>query len=392
MKKLISKNQAINLIRKIKFKSPISNNEKLLDLLDRKSINKIYSPINLPELPTAGLDGYIIPSLKSEKIKIHKKEISCGLKCLNLDRNFAYKINTGASVDPYFKYLVPLEKTEVTNGKLIFDRKNASTKDIKKIGEDLKKNVLILNSNERITEFKIALLASAGIKKITVFKKISVGVFSIGDELVDPSKSKKNKSKIFDSNRYQIINFLKKWPINIVDLGILKDNEKIISSFYKKNISKFDLIISSGGSSSSNKDFISKFLEEKSNIIFKYIKIKPGRPIIFSSFSNTFLFSLPGNPLAVSINLLFIVSEFLNLFSFGKSLISHDVFSGFSINKNNNFNNFYRVKVDNNNIAHLFNSSGSAKLISLSGADGLVEIPNNVSTVNKGDKLKLFKF
>ena len=100
---------------------------------------------------------------------------------------------------------------------------------------------------------------------------------------------------------------------------------------------------------------------------------------------------MPGNPLAVSVNLLFLVSEFLNLFSFGKSIMHQDVFSGFSINKNKDFNNFYRVKM-NNNIARLFNSKGSAKLISLSNSDGLVEVPKGTTSIKRGDKLKLFKF
>ena len=392
MKKLVSKDQAIKLIQNLKLQNYQIVNEKLIDALDRRSIKKIYSPINLPELPTAGLDGYVMSSVKSEKIKIHKKEISCGSNLTNLDKNFAYKVNTGATIDKNFKYLVPLEKVKVKNGILIFDKNNASKKDIKKIGEDLKKNTLILSSNERITEFKIALLASVGIKKIPLYKKIKIGVFSIGDELIDSTKIKKNKSQIYDSNRYQIINFLKKWPIDIVDLGILSDNENSISNFYKKNIIKFDLMISSGGASSSNKDFISKFIEKNTKVIFKYIKIKPGRPCIFSHYKNVFLFSLPGNPLAVSINLLFIVSEFLNLFSFGKSVNATQVISGFNINKNKAFNNFYRVKIDKNNIAQLYNTKGSAKLISLSNADGLVEVTNGKISIKKGDKLKFFKF
>ena len=392
MKKLVSKDQAIKLIQNLKLQNYQIVNEKLIDALDRRSIKKIYSPINLPELPTAGLDGYVMSSVKSEKIKIHKKEISCGSNLTNLDKNFAYKVNTGATIDKNFKYLVPLEKVKVKNGILIFDKNNASKKDIKKIGEDLKKNTLILSSNERITEFKIALLASVGIKKIPLYKKIKIGVFSIGDELIDSTKIKKNKSQIYDSNRYQIINFLKKWPIDIVDLGILSDNENSISNFYKKNIIKFDLMISSGGASSSNKDFISKFIEKNTKVIFKYIKIKPGRPCIFSHYKNVFLFSLPGNPLAVSINLLFIVSEFLNLFSFGKSVNATQVLSGFNISKNKSFNNFYRVKIDKNSSAQLYNTKGSAKLISLSNADGLVEVPNGKISIKKGDNLKFFKF
>ncbi len=392
MKNLVSKDQAVKLIKKLKLNNYKVVNEKLLNTLDRKSIKKIYSPINLPELPTAGLDGYVVSSLKSQSIKIHNKEITCGSNLRNLDKNFAYKVNTGATIDKSFKYLVPLEKANIKNGILIFDKKKASKKDIKKIGEDLKKNSLILNSNEHISEFKIALLASVGIKKIFCYRKIKIGVFSIGDELIDPTKIKIKKFKIYDSNRFQIINFLKKWPIEIIDLGILKDNKTVISNFYNKNFLKFDLIISSGGASSSNKDFISKFIENKTKVIFKYIRIKPGRPCIFSHHKNTYLFSLPGNPLAVSVNLLFIVSEFLNLFSFGKSITTMQVSSGFNITKNKKFNNFYRVKIDNNNTAQLYNSTGSAKLVSLSNADGLVEVPQGITSIKKGDKLKLFKF
>ena len=134
------------------------------------------------------------------------------------------------------------------------------------------------------------------------------------------------------------------------------------------------------------------FIEKNTKVIFKYIKIKPGRPCIFSHYKNVFLFSLPGNPLAVSINLLFIVSEFLKLFSFGKSVNATQVLSGFNISKNKSFNNFYRVKIDNNNIAQLYNTKGSAKLISLSNSDGLVEVPNGKISIKKGDNLNFFKF
>ena len=83
MKKLASKDQAIKLIQNLKLQNYQIINEKLIDALDRRSIKKIYSPINLPELPTAGLDGYVMSSVKSEKIKIHKKEISCGSNLTN---------------------------------------------------------------------------------------------------------------------------------------------------------------------------------------------------------------------------------------------------------------------------------------------------------------------
>ncbi|MAV82551.1 MAG: hypothetical protein CMI90_03685 [Pelagibacteraceae bacterium] len=392
MRKLISKDQAVQIIRKIKINPKLKSNINIKNVRNHKSLNKIISPINLPELPSPGLDGYVIPNLKKTRWKIHKKEIVCGSKLFKPNKDFAYKVNTGSFIDSSFKYFISLENANTSNEILTFSKKDASKKDIKKIGEDLKKNALILNKDDYLDEFKIALLASVGIKKILSYRKLKVGIFSIGDELIDSNKKKITKSKIFDSNKHQIINFLKNWPVHIKDLGLLKDNENSVSKFYKKNVNKYDLIISSGGSSTSDKDFISSFFVKNFNIIFQYIKIKPGRPSIFAKFNNTYIFSLPGNPLAVTVNLLFIVSEFLNLFASGKKIFPELVTSGFEINKKNDFNNFYRVKINSKKVATLYNSKGSAKLVSISKADALLEIPKNINKIKKGDRVKVFRF
>ena len=130
---------------------------------------------------------------------------------------------------------------------LILSKSKISNKDIKKKGEDLKKRQILIKKNQKINFIKLALLASVGIKKIEIYSPLKVGIVSTGNELINYKKKKKD-FQTFDSNKLQIINFLKKYPISINDLGILKDNYQDVEKFYRTKNSKYDIIISSGGS------------------------------------------------------------------------------------------------------------------------------------------------
>ena len=197
--------------------------------------------------------------------------------------------------------------------------------------------------------------------------------------------------QVYDSNKNQIIYFLKKFNIKAKDLGVLKDNQLKIKSFYKNNQNKFDIIISSGGSSFSSKDFISSFLEDHTNLLFKYVRIQPGRPVIFSKLKSNFYFSLPGNPLAVFINLFFLISLFIDPSRNNNSSITKYYRSAFSENKKSNITKFYRVKLSKN-LLHTHNSKGSAKLISLAEADGLAIVPEGINKIKKGEKINFIEF
>ena len=164
-----------------------------------------------------------------------------------------------------------------------------------------------MKKNEKIDFIKIALLSSVGITNLWAYKPLNIGVISSGNELIKSGKKIKDH-QVYDSNKNQIIYFLKKFNINAKDLGVLKDNQLKIKSFYKNNQNKFDIIISSGGSSFSSKDFISSFLEDHTDLLCKYVSIQPGRPVLFSTKKSTFFFSLPGTPLSVFINLFFLIS------------------------------------------------------------------------------------
>ena len=361
--------------------------KNLLASINLKSAQTIRSPINLPETMIAGLDGYIFHQKSLLDIPISRKEITPGKKNTKLNINYAYKINTGSTIPKTFSNFVSLEKAVIKNNKIILKKSKISNKDIKKVGEDLKKNTVLVRKNEMIDYIKIALLSSVGIKSLWTFDPITVGVFSTGDEIIKLSSKKKLPHQTFDSNRHQIISFLQKWDVKIHDLGIVKDDKRQIKNLFKK-FKDLNLIISSGGSSFSSGDFVSQYLELNSKIIFKYVKIQPGRPVIFAKNKKQIIFSLPGNPLAVSINLLFLVSMLFNknpqLHLQKKQCLFEDI-------KSTKMTKFYRVKVQNNKLI-LHNSKGSAKIISLSEADGIAISNQTQTSIKRNDYLDFFKF
>ena len=387
---LISLKKAIQLVdREKKYLFKISE-IKISEALNKVAAEDIISPINLPSLDCAGLDGFVFNWSQKSKLPISKNIITPGKISKNYSHNFAYRINTGAIIPKNLSNFVSIENSKNDNINLFISKSKISNKDIKKKGEDLKKGKILIKKNEKINFLKLSLLASAGIASVKVFSPLKIGIVSNRDELVKISKIKK-KEQVYDSNKLQIINFLKKYNISIKDLGILKDNEKKIKNFYKDKIQKYDLIVSSGGSSFSSGDLISHFLNKNTKIIFKYIRIQPGRPIIFSKYKSKYIFSLPGNPLAVLINLIFLVSFFINPESNKTISLSQKIKSGFNDSKKSHITKFYRVNIKNNK-AFPHNSKGSAKLISASESDGLMLIKENIKSIKKGDIYDFFKF
>ena len=350
----------------------------------------IISPINLPLQNSAGLDGYIISNKNLKKISISKRLLNAGHSYNKLNPKLAYKINTGAIIPQNFRNFISLENAKIEDNNLIIQYSKISNKDIKKKGEDLKKNKILVKKNEKIDFIKIALLSSVGITNLWAYKPLNIGVISSGNELIKSGKKIKDH-QVYDSNKNQIIYFLKKFNINAKDLGVLKDNQLKIKSFYKNNQNKFDIIISSGGSSFSSKDFISSFLEDHTDLLFKYVRIQPGRPVIFSKQKSNYFFSLPGNPLAVFINLYFLISLFIDPSRKNNLNITKYYRSAFSENKKSNITKFYRVKLSKN-LLHTHNSKGSAKLISLAEADGLAIAPEDTNKIKKGEKIKFIEF
>ena len=237
--KLISLKKAIQLAILHSNRTNKSFEIDLANSLNFVSSKEIRSPINLPELDSAGLDGFIISNKKSSKFPVSLKIIETGKVYKNLNIKYAYRINTGANIPRNFKNFISLENAFIENEYLILSKSKISNKDIKKKGEDLKKKQILIKKNQKINFIKLALLASVGIKKTHIYSPLKVGVISTGNELIDYKKKKKD-FQTFDSNKLQIINFLKKYiessKYKTLEKLIIESSQALKNQFKVKNI------------------------------------------------------------------------------------------------------------------------------------------------------------
>ena len=151
-----------------------------------------------------------------------------------------------------------------------------------------------------MTYSKVAILASLGIKKVKVLKKPIISFFSTGDELISIDKKLK-KGQIYDSNRYLLRGLLEKFPVMIKDAGVVPDNENKIINKFKKLSKESSVIITTGGVSVGDADYIRDALLKIGSINFWKISIKPGRPLAFGTIGSSYFFGLPGNPVSTSV-------------------------------------------------------------------------------------------
>ena len=377
----------------------------LINSENRVLAENIYSSINLPEENNAAVDGY---AFNYNKIKKSKNSIkiageSCpGVPFLgNANPNQTIKVYTGALIIkrkyPFIDTVVMEEDCKIKNDKsIVINNFPNFGANIRKKGEDLKINELILKKNRKIRTVDLAQLSSIGKKKIKVYKKIKVGIFSTGNELQE-FNSKKKKYHIYDSNKLTLISLFTKLNCDVIDLGIIKDNFMETKKRIVNNSKNFDLLITSGGISSSSEDKVSELLVSTGLINFWKLAIKPGRPIAFGKINKTPLIGLPGNPVAAIITFFMLITQFVEKLSgnHDRRLFYRHFPSNFSMKKKKGRTEWLRgsiVKVKNKYFVQKFSTTGSGIISSITKSDGIIVIEEKITNIKKGDLLKFYKF
>ncbi|MGB5178218.1 MAG: molybdopterin-binding protein, partial [Gammaproteobacteria bacterium] len=152
----------------------------------------------------------------------------------------------------------------------------------------------------RLTAADIGVLASLGLGKVSIYRKLRVAFFSTGDELRavgDPL----SPGEIYDSNRYTLYGMLKKLDVEIIDMGVVRDQRELIEKAFKDAAASADAIITSGGVSVGEADYVKETLEKLGSMSFWKIAMKPGRPVAFGHINEAVFFGLPGNPVSVMV-------------------------------------------------------------------------------------------
>ena len=371
----------------------------LLNAEDKILAENIYSKINLPPFKNSAVDGYAILKYdlnNSQKI-ISKTRIAAGdSKEVKINKGEVVRIFTGAKMPLNSNTVVMQENTKLENNKLKLLKIPNYGENCRHKGEDISKGKLVLKKGSKIDVKNLNLIAAIGYNKVKVYSKIKVGFFTSGNELVRPT-TKLTKSKINNSNFFLLNSLLNKNYISKRFLGNLSDNYKKVENNLLKNISKFNMIITTGGASVGDEDHLVKALENNGKIFFWRAAIKPGRPIAVGKIQNTYIVCLPGNPVSVQLLYAFIVKPLI-LKLLGASFLkisSEKLKTNFSMIKKTKRLEWLRVSkkfINNEYVIVKHPKQGSGMISSISYSDGIVEIPEHVSSIKKGDIFDYYDF
>ena len=205
---------------------------------------------------------------------------------------------TGAKVPDGTDTVIMQEHINKEDDNIIIAAGHKAEQNVRCAGEDVKQGDTVLTKGKLIKAAEMGLLASLGLAKVKVLRPLKVSFFSTGDELKGVGETLED-GQIFDSNRYTIFGMLQKLNVEINDMGVIPDNREKIEAAFLKAADQSDVIITSGGVSVGDADYVKETLEKLGQINFWKLAMKPGKPFAFGKVNKAMFLGLPGNPVSV---------------------------------------------------------------------------------------------
>jgi len=262
----------------------------------------VTSPMDVPPFINSAMDGYAIcaadiPADGSVSLRVVGKSFAGKPFDGVCKRGEAVRIMTGAVVPEGADTVIMQEHAEVDGEQIRIGSEHKAQQNVRKPGDDFFCGDTIIRAGERLSPAKLGLLASVGVTEFKVIRKPVVAFFSTGDELKGVGQTLQ-PGDIYDSNRYILFGMLQKMGVDCIDMGVVPDIREEIEATLKQAADIADMVITSGGASVGEADFIKLILDEIGEVGFWKIAMKPGKPLAFGHINNTVFFGLPGNPVS----------------------------------------------------------------------------------------------
>ncbi|TMH41285.1 MAG: molybdopterin molybdotransferase MoeA [Betaproteobacteria bacterium] len=282
--------------------APLSETETLpiRDALGRVLMQEIVPAINVPAHDNSAMDGYAV---RFADIESSLTEIGSALAgkpfAGSVGLGQCVRIMTGAVMPAGTDTVVIQEVVKREGNRIVVPPGQKRSQHVRYAGEDLKIGVPVLAPGKLLRPAELGLIASLGIGEVRVMRRLRVAFFSTGDELVSIGKELK-AGEVYDSNRYTLHGMLARLGVEITDLGVVRDDPAALEAALRR-AAQADAIITTGGVSVGEADFIRALLAKLGEVLFWKIAMRPGRPMAFGRIGNAWLFGLPGNPVAVMV-------------------------------------------------------------------------------------------
>ncbi|NAW82189.1 bifunctional molybdopterin-guanine dinucleotide biosynthesis adaptor protein MobB/molybdopterin molybdotransferase MoeA [Vibrio sp. V43_P6S15P86] len=394
------------------FLSVVQGQEKILSLVNTVSeieackienaygrvlAEDIISPVNVPQYTNSAMDGYAIRSddVDRSSYKIVAEVMAGHAYDQPLEVGQAVKIMTGAPTPRNGDTVVMREQASQKGDEVTFNDANIKAgQNVRQAGEDLAIGSDVFTTGTRLASPEMGMIASLGFGEANVFRKLKVAVFSTGDEVQAPGTEQKANS-IYDSNRFTIMGMLEKLGCEILDFGILEDNEQLMIEALENASVQADVVMTSGGVSVGDADYIKLALDKLGQIDFWRINMRPGRPLAFGQINNKPFFGLPGNPVAVMVSFINFVEPALRKMQGeqGWKPLKVNAIATENLRSRQGRTEFSRGIYELDDTGRLTvrttGKQGSGILRSMSEANCLIEISPAIDTVKAGESVTI---
>jgi molybdopterin molybdotransferase len=280
--------------------------------LDRVLAEDVISPISVPPHDNSAMDGFALAGAQlasgTTTLKVVGTAYAGAAWQGQVGPGECVKIMTGAVMPAGLDTVVPVEFVKVDSDTVQVPPGVVSTGDNRRLlGEDLMQGQPALRRGDRLGPAALGLIASLGLPNVRVFRRLKVAYFSTGDEILTLGEPLR-EGAVYDSNRYTVFGLLTRLGVDVLDMGVIKDDPASLEAAFRQAAAQADAIITSGGVSMGEADHTKAMMKQLGDVAFWRIAMRPGRPMAVGRIAeggrNAVLFGLPGNPVAVMVTFL----------------------------------------------------------------------------------------
>jgi molybdopterin molybdotransferase len=355
------------------------------------------STMDVPPLDNSAMDGYAVRIADGLTLKVAQK-IMAGSVGQPLKPGTAARIFTGAPIPSGADAVVMQEHCTVQGDQVTINRAPARDQWIRRVASDIAKGAEILPAGRRLLPQDTGLAASVGIRTLPVHRKLRLGLFFTGDELVMPGEPLQ-PGRIYNSNRFTLRGLGEVFGCELRDYGIVPDSLAATRDVLRRAAAECDLVVTSGGVSVGEADYVKPAVEAEGELLMWRIAMKPGRPLAFGNITKAgnvgkaFFIGLPGNPVSSFVTFLIFVRPFIlkaqGMTDIGPRTIGAR--ADFDWPEPDSRREFLRAKWNAQGGLELYPTQDSAVLTSTAWADGLIDNPAG-HAIRKGDNVRFLPY
>jgi molybdopterin molybdotransferase len=375
----------------------------IFSALDRVLAQDVISPVSVPPHDNSAMDGYAFDGSQltpntSLTLSVVGTALAGQVSQENVGAGQCLRIMTGAVMPTGLDTVLPQELAVMSGNQITVPANALRRGDNRRLlGEDLLAGSTALQKGARLTPAALGLLASLGIGKVQVIRRLRVAYFSTGNEILSVGEAPR-EGAVFDSNRYTVFGLLTRLGCEVIDMGVVRDEPALLQAAFTHAAREADAIITSGGVSVGEADYTKLMMKQLGDVAFWRIAMRPGRPMAVGRIANAVLFGLPGNPVAVIVTFLAFVRPAL-LQMMGCSAQAQPLLkarSSHAMRKKAGRTEYQRgivsTTADGRLQVEITGNQGSGVLSSVVQANGLIVLSHDQGNVAVGDEVDVMMF